>query len=95
MIVITIFFRFSMKISSYDSREEQYIIGIAEHLEKLYTSQEYKRLYAALESIFADDYDVFQCYMHNEEARVVVQKYVELKSIGYEQKIKNWLESIK
>jgi len=80
MIVITIFFRFSMKISSYDDNEEQYTIGIAEHLEKLYTSQEYKRLYAALESVSASDYDVFQCYMHKEEARVVVQKYVELKS---------------
>ena len=79
MIVITILFRFSMKILSYDNNEEQYTIGIAEHLEKLYTSQEYKRLYAALEFISINDYDMFQPYMHNTEAKVVIKKYVSLK----------------
>ena len=40
--LITLSLRFLMKVWEYNSKEEDYVLEVAEELEKLYSSQSYK-----------------------------------------------------
>jgi tetratricopeptide (TPR) repeat protein len=73
--IITLILRFWMKVGLFHDKEENYIIELAEDLEKLYTEQSYGYLYETLELLSSKDYEDLKPYIHRDDARQMIANY--------------------
>lgn len=74
MAVVTLLLRLWTKVRGFESRQDRYVLALAEHMEVLYDERAYGRFYDLLELLSCSELEVLGEYMHDDEIRTLMLK---------------------